>query len=346
MTTGMLWLVGRRRGGGDEFSLPFDGTLVIGTDADCDWVLTRDGTDPGRVVLGAVGGRVRIEPQSARVFIGPNERLLEPRMCELPLKFAFAGYGFRIRATPPAIRRGRSATSDFEGLISDDRAASETLRSIQGRDSGVRHRSAEPGVHVSLMSGATRWAPAVLLGSVALVALVIGAAALAPNSLQALETSSIAAPLSPASILPASRPQFVLNAPTAELSPEQVLLRVSALLRSADFEPTVSATLAGTRVQVVGTAGAAEIDRLKRVLAKAALEDSALASLDVAVSVPDSTELPPLDVVQVVGGPQPYVVLSGGITLEPGGRHDGLTLIAIHGHRLILQGKRRFEYEW
>lgn len=325
------WVSARRRGTRDERILPFDGVLTIGADDDCDWRLDADDADPGRVVLRLSGGRVRLEPGGATVLIGPDRPITERRSFRVPMKFEFAGHAFRVTAAPPEAPVRAGSSGAFERLVAN------------GASVGAARVSAARSER-----GAGRWGRRLAVAGVAVAALGIGVVLLTPSSLKALESSSrptprpVLAGATPGAT-PAARGAAAFETAAAV---DRIAERVSALIRAADFESTVSAVVDAGRVRVVGTAGPAEIDRLRRVIAKAARDDASLASVEVAVSPANAVELPPLDVVQIVGGPQPYVVLADGTTLEPGARHDGLTLVAIQGHRLILQGKRRIEYDW
>lgn len=54
----------------------------------------------------------------------------------------------------------------------------------------------------------------------------------------------------------------------------------------------------------------------------------------------------PFKIVQILGGPKAHVVLQDGRRLFFGDEADGLRLTLIDPHRLVLEGKRRYEVTW
>jgi len=54
----------------------------------------------------------------------------------------------------------------------------------------------------------------------------------------------------------------------------------------------------------------------------------------------------PLRIVQIIGGPKAHVVLADGRRLFFGDEVDGLRLTVIDNHRLLFEGKQRYEVKW
>ena len=54
----------------------------------------------------------------------------------------------------------------------------------------------------------------------------------------------------------------------------------------------------------------------------------------------------PFRIVQIIGGQKAHVVLADGRRLFFGDEIDGLRLTVIDNHRLLFEGKQRYEVKW
>lgn len=126
---------------------------------------------------------------------------------------------------------------------------------------------------------------------------------------------------------------------TAFEPPAALARRFIADARAQGFE--LDGSVQGRQLLLSASVPDAELPRWERWLLGAQQRLAGLLALQVQLRPGAAAPAPPrlpFRVASVVSGPQPYVMLSDGSRLVPGGRRDGYTLLEIDNESLVLKG--------
>lgn len=325
--------------------MPLLGSIELGHRDDADWVLPVEVADGQAVRLVRAGDGVLVQPLGAGVFVEGRLRRRSIRTCTPPFSFSVGSARFQVRPCRSRADGAPAPEASFDHLVSADPGAGESRPEPSRRVHRPAFRAADRdwldrlGGRGARIAGA---AAGVLLAATAGIAVVVTASgvsarpapAAAPRTVTGLHGAPLVAP-----------PSVARQEPAFD-GPEALRSRVEALLRTASAGPGVGVEVGAGRVSIVGESSPDEIERLTRIVARASRNDPALSEVRVAITTRERAAELPFKVEQVAGGASPFVVLDDGVTLEPGQQHEGVTLVAIQGHRIVFQGSRRFEVEW
>jgi type III secretion protein D len=128
---------------------------------------------------------------------------------------------------------------------------------------------------------------------------------------------------------------------TAFEPPTALARRFIADARAQGFD--LDGSVQGRQLVLSASVPDRELPRWERWLLGAQQRLAGLLTLQVQMRPPAATPAPaprrlPFTVASVVSGPQPWVMLSDGSRLVPGGRRDSYTLLEINNDSLVLQG--------
>lgn len=338
MSQPMLEVVCRSSGGGRAKVMPLVGELVVGSGDDCDWPFDPDDCGGTRVTLLPLGEHVRIDPMGRALRVRGHRPLSAPRLLRVPVRFVLGVMEFEVRIAGIEAQAEGPIAGDFDRLVAAAKgelgAAADTGTTTTALAKAIRTRRGQ-----WVLGGFAVLAAAGTVGLALVVSIFSKQADASPVRLATV------APAPAVRTGPGSLTDGYADGGRVDAH-ERLRRRVEALLRSAEIEPDVVFKVDATGPVLTGEATSEDIDRVNRIVTRVAREDPLFAELRVSISPRNAGGSLPFRIEQVVGGSAPFIVLDDGTTLEPGQRHEGVTLVAIQGHRIVLQGARRIEVDW
>lgn len=124
----------------------------------------------------------------------------------------------------------------------------------------------------------------------------------------------------------------------------EVEQQLVSMLKAREIDERVQIKVSARQVTLSGEVSAEQLALTARMLDRfeTQFETSVLIVNKVRTHNPEL----PFRIVQIIGGQKAHVVLADGHRLFLGDEVDGLRLTAIDNHRLIFEGKQRYEVNW
>lgn len=120
--------------------------------------------------------------------------------------------------------------------------------------------------------------------------------------------------------------------------------QLAVMLKEREMTEQVLLAVSARQVTLNGEVSAEQVALITRMLERF---DASFETAVVIVNKVRALNLElPFKIVQIIGGSKAHVVLVDGRRLFFGDEVDGLRLTAIDNHRLVFEGKRRYEVSW
>lgn len=124
----------------------------------------------------------------------------------------------------------------------------------------------------------------------------------------------------------------------------EVGLQLAGMLKEREMAEEVRLAVLARKVTLSGDVSVEQVALIGRMLER--FETNFETTVVIVNQVRALNPELPFKIVQILGGPKAHVVLQDGRRLFFGDEADGLRLTLIDPHRLVLEGKRRYEVTW